>query len=65
MSKEYGYLVNGKWLKSEREKEIINPFNNEVVGVINVPDIDKAMESIENRHQVAHVNPMINLENRM
>ncbi len=47
MSKEYGYLVNGKWLKSERKKEIINPFNNEVVGVINVPYIDKAIESID------------------
>ena len=47
MSKEYGYLVDGKWLKSKNKREIINPFNDEVVGVINIPDLDKAMESID------------------
>ncbi len=42
MAKEYGYLVNGQWLKSENKREILNPFNNEVVGVINIPDLDIA-----------------------
>jgi len=47
MPKEYGYLINGKWLKSEKKREIKNPYNEEVVGLINVPDIDKAKESID------------------
>jgi len=47
MAKEYGYLVNGQWLKSEKKREILNPFNNEVVGVINIPDLEKAKESVD------------------
>ena len=46
MSKEYGYLINGKWLKSENKREIKNPYDDEVVGIINIPDLDKAKESI-------------------
>jgi len=46
MPKEYGYLINGKWLKSENKREIKNPYNDEVVGVINIPDIDEAKKSI-------------------
>ena len=53
MSKEYGYLVDGKWLTSENKKEIINPYNDEVVGIINVPDIDKAMESVDSAEAAA------------
>ncbi len=52
MIKEYGYLVNGKWYKSDNKREIRNPYNDDVVGLINIPDLDKAKESI--RHaQVA------------
>ena len=47
MTKEYGYLVNGEWLKSENKREIRNPYNDEVVGLINIPDLDKAKKSIE------------------
>ena len=47
MAKEYGYLVNGQWLKSENKREILNPFNNEVVGVINIPDLDIAKKSVD------------------
>jgi len=47
MSKEYGYLVNGEWHKSENKREIRNPYNDEVVGIINIPDLDKAKESVE------------------
>ncbi len=47
MTKEYGYLVNGKWLKSENKREIINPYNSKVVGLINIPDLDRAKESIQ------------------
>jgi len=62
MTKEYGYLVNGKWLKSENKREIINPYNNEVVGLINIPDLDRAKESIQHaqvafekfRHSPSH-----------
>ena len=47
MTKEYDYLINGKWLKSENKREIRNPYNNEVIGVINIPELDKAKKSIE------------------
>ncbi len=53
MPKEYGYLVNGKWLKSDNKKEIRNPFNDEVVGAINIPDLDKAMESVDSAQKAA------------
>jgi len=47
MSKEYGYLINGEWLKSENKREILNPYNGEVAGVINVPDLGKAKQSVD------------------
>jgi glyceraldehyde-3-phosphate dehydrogenase (NADP+) len=47
MSKEYGYLINGKWLNSDKKREILNPYNGEVVAVINIPDLDKAKESVD------------------
>jgi glyceraldehyde-3-phosphate dehydrogenase (NADP+) len=46
MSKEFGYLVNGKWVKSGKKKEIKSPYNGEVAGVINIPDRAEALESI-------------------
>lgn len=53
MPKEYGYLVDGKWLKSDNKKEIKNPFNDEVVGAINIPDLDIAMESVDSAQKAA------------
>ena len=47
MSKEYGYLINGKWLESENKREILYPYNGEIVGVINVPNLDKAKQSVD------------------
>lgn len=46
MSKEYGYLINGQWNKSGNKREIRNPYNDEVVGVINIPDLDTAKQSV-------------------
>lgn len=45
MPKEFGYLVNGKWLKNGKKKEIKNPYNAEAAGIINIPDRAKAIES--------------------
>ncbi len=53
MSKEYGFLIDGKWLTGENKKEVINPYNSEVVGVINVPDPDRALESIDSAERAA------------
>jgi len=46
MPKEYGFLIDGKWLKSETKREIKSPYNDEVVGVINIPDLNTALESV-------------------
>ena len=46
MPQELGFLINGKWLKSETKREIKSPYNDEVVGVINIPDLDTAIESV-------------------
>lgn len=43
---EYGYLVNGKWHKSKNKREIIDPYNDEVVGLINIPELGKAKEAV-------------------
>ncbi len=53
MSREYGYLIDGKWLTSENNKEVLSPYNSEVAGVINVPDIDRAMESVDSAERAA------------
>lgn len=54
MSKEYGYLINGQWYKSENRREIRNPYNDEVVGVINVPDLDEAKKSVDYAQKAAY-----------
>lgn len=53
MSKEYGYLVNNEWLFSDKKREIINPYSGEVVGVINIPDLEKARTSIDYAEEAA------------
>ena len=47
MAKEYGFLVNGKWLRGEKKREIKSPHNDEVVGVINIPSLKEAGEAID------------------
>lgn len=46
MPEEYGYLINGKWLKSERKREIKSPYDGKAVGTINIPEHEKALESV-------------------
>ncbi len=46
MAKEYGYLVNGKWMKDAKKREIKSPYNDEVIGVINIPSLKEAKEAI-------------------
>jgi len=46
MPEEYGYFLNGKWIKSERKREIKSPYDGEVAGVINIPEHEKALESV-------------------
>src|ERR1700758_5299265 len=47
MSKEYGFLVNGKWMESARKREVKSPYNDEVVGVINIPTSKEAKEAVD------------------
>lgn len=47
MAKEYGYLVNGKWMKGEKKREVKSPYNDEVVGVINIPTPNESKEAID------------------
>lgn len=47
MVEEYGFLVNGRWMGSDKKKEIRSPYNNEVVGVINVPAPGEAKEAVD------------------
>lgn len=51
MAKEYGYLTNGEWRKSNRKKEIRNPYSGEVVAIINVPSDEEAMEALKGSHE--------------
>jgi glyceraldehyde-3-phosphate dehydrogenase (NADP+) len=46
MPKEYGFLINGKWTKSKRKREIKSPYNGETAGIINIPDRETAIGSI-------------------
>ncbi|HEY7535173.1 MAG TPA: aldehyde dehydrogenase family protein, partial [Thermodesulfobacteriota bacterium] len=47
MVKEYGYLINGKWLKNTKKKEIRSPYNDEIIGVINIPSLKEAKDAID------------------
>jgi NAD-dependent aldehyde dehydrogenases len=47
MAKEYGFLVNGKWMKGEKKREVKSPYNDEVVGVINIPAPKEAIDAID------------------
>ena len=47
MVKEYGYLVNGNWLKSNKKREIKSPYDHEIVGVINIPEPKEWKEAID------------------
>ncbi|MEM7008289.1 MAG: aldehyde dehydrogenase family protein [Thermodesulfobacteriota bacterium] len=53
MSKEYGYLINGEWVFSDNKSEIKNPYNNDVVGIINIPDLDTAKGSVDHAESAA------------
>jgi len=47
MAKEYGYLVNGKWIESGKKREVKSPYNDEVVGVINVPTPEESKNALD------------------
>jgi len=47
MAMEYGYLMNGKWIKSGKKREIKSPYNGEVAGVITIPERKKALEAVD------------------
>ncbi|MGE5444636.1 MAG: aldehyde dehydrogenase family protein, partial [Ignavibacteriales bacterium] len=47
MAREYGFLVDGKWRDSTKKREIRSPYNDEVVGVINIPAAKEAKEAID------------------
>jgi acyl-CoA reductase-like NAD-dependent aldehyde dehydrogenase len=46
MSREFGFLVNGEWLKGKKKREIKSPYNGETAGVVNIPDRETALSSI-------------------
>lgn len=47
MANEYGFLVNGRWMKGEKKREVKSPYNDEVVGVINIPSPKESKEAID------------------
>jgi acyl-CoA reductase-like NAD-dependent aldehyde dehydrogenase len=47
MAREYGFLINGKWRDSAKKKEIRSPYNDEVVGVINIPAQKESKEAVD------------------
>lgn len=55
MAKEYGYLINNQWHTSNNKKEIHNPYNGEVVGIINIPDLKDAKQSVDYAEKAAQI----------
>lgn len=50
MPKKYPLFINGEWVEKQETYNIINPFNNEVVGLLSKPDksdIESAISSAE------------------
>ncbi|MBI5681821.1 MAG: aldehyde dehydrogenase family protein [Deltaproteobacteria bacterium] len=43
MSKQYRFLINGDWRESSKKLEVRNPYNNEVIGIVNLA-IEKDLE---------------------
>ena len=46
MPKEYGFLINGKWMTGGKKREIRSPYNGETAGIVSVPDRKTAIGSI-------------------
>ncbi|KAB2834778.1 MAG: aldehyde dehydrogenase family protein, partial [Candidatus Dadabacteria bacterium] len=46
MSREFGFLVNGEWIKGKKKREIKSPYNGETAGVVNIPDRETAIGSV-------------------
>jgi acyl-CoA reductase-like NAD-dependent aldehyde dehydrogenase len=46
MPKEFGYLINGKWLTGGKKREIRSPYNGETAGIVSVPDRETAIGSV-------------------
>ncbi len=46
MVKEYGFLMDNRWLHSSEKKEIKSPYNNETVGVVSIPSHEDSKKSI-------------------
>ena len=46
MPKEYGFLINGKWLSGGKKREIRSPYNGETAGIVSVPDRETTIGSI-------------------
>ena len=47
MAKEYGCLVNGKWVKSQKKREVKSPYHGEVVGITNIPEARDSKKALE------------------
>jgi acyl-CoA reductase-like NAD-dependent aldehyde dehydrogenase len=44
---EYGFLINGKWIESQKKREVRSPYNNEVVGIVNIPSLGESKKAID------------------
>ncbi|MGQ0792692.1 MAG: aldehyde dehydrogenase family protein [Deltaproteobacteria bacterium] len=42
MAEEYNYLVNGVWVETEKKREIKNPYDDTLAGIVSVPDAESA-----------------------
>jgi acyl-CoA reductase-like NAD-dependent aldehyde dehydrogenase len=54
MTKKYPLFINGEWVEREKCYDIINPYNNEVIGLLSKPDrkdIESAINSAKEGFQ--------------
>lgn len=56
MADEYKFLINGEWRESSKRIEVISPYNNEVIGIINLAsekDLEDAVRASQKAFEAA------------
>ena len=50
MKKNYGLLINGKWVKSSNHLDVLNPFDNKIISKVSTASIKELTEAVKSCH---------------
>ena len=50
MNKNFGLLINGKWLKNKKTIDVLNPFDGKKISSVSIADSKEINNSIKSAH---------------